>query len=195
MRTWSWHWSWNKPVLIVCSACVTFIAYRWRSLLIRFNTEVVVGSQSHFSNTWLDMHRVHCPKGQSRWYLHVLFASRCSEMCWAQSRNRRKMIVICPEGRKGVCWDVFTRPDLVPLFRKQEQAVRLTARDNVKGMKTYTITSAFLLSAHSVALWVTVVLSNKLQATKPTPADRKCVYAGQTPYPQWCKHRSDLRFE
>ena len=59
------------------------------------------------------------------------------------------MIAIFPEGRK---WSWFPWSDLGPLFRKQKQAVWLTAQDNVKGMKTSTVTVPILLSAHSVAL-------------------------------------------
>lgn len=44
---------------------------------------------------------------------------------------------------------------------KQKQTVWLTAQDNVKGLKTYTITGPFF-AEHSV-FWVTVMLSNKVQ--------------------------------
>ena len=55
-------------------------------------------------------------------------------------------------GRNAGPLSHFSWSNLEPLFGKQKRAVWLTARDNVKGMKTYTITLAFLLSAHSVAL-------------------------------------------
>lgn len=164
MRTWSWHWSLSKtPALIVCSACIRFIAYRW-SLLIRFNMEVVVGCQSHFCKTWLDMPRVYRPKGQSIWYL----CRDCFSVLWnllSSQLKQKKNDCYLYGGKKASASSHFSWSDLEPLSRKQRQAVWLTAQDNVKAMKTYTITVPFfLLSAHSVALWVTAVLCNKLQA-------------------------------
>lgn len=43
----------------------------------------------------------------------------------------------------------FSWSDLEPLFRKQKQAVWLTAWDTVKGIKTYTITVPFSLNTQS----------------------------------------------
>ncbi len=64
------------------------------------------------------------------------------------------MIVICPEGGKRVQPSRFSWSDLEPLFwggeGEQKQAILRTARDNVRGMKTYTVTVAFELSARSV---------------------------------------------
>lgn len=154
--------------LIVCSVWIRFIAYRWQSLLI--NREVAVGNI--YSKTWPDTLRVYCPKrAETFCCIHALVSAQRSEICWAQKQRKKKInkkekkndCNLCG-GRNAGPLSHFSWSNLEPLFGKQKRAVWLTARDNVKGMKTYTITLAFLLSAHSVALWVIVVLSNKLQA-------------------------------
>lgn len=84
-----------------------------------------------------------------------------------------KMIRICPEGRKWVSQSSrFSWSDLEPLFTKQKQAVWLTAQDNLKGMKTSTITVPFLLT---VLLFESQQQITGFQSSKPTPTDRKCV--------------------
>lgn len=75
-------------------------------------------------------------------YLRVLILS---VLKFAELGTKRRIIVICQEREEK-------EPVEQPLFGKQKQAVWLTAQDNVKDMKTYTITVSFLLSARSVAL-------------------------------------------
>lgn len=97
-------------------------------------------------------------------------------------------------GRNARPLSHFSWSNLESLFRKQKRAVWLTARDNVKGMKTYTVTLAFLLSAYSVALGVTSRPQQQItgfQSVKPTLTDCKCVrYIDQAPHSQYANTRS-----
>lgn len=181
--------------LIVCSVWIRFIAYRWQSLLI--NREVAVGHI--YSKTWPDTLRAHCPKrAETFCCLHVLVSAQHSAICWAQKQLQKKKekkndCNLCG-GRNAGPLSHFSWSNLEPLFRKQKRAGWLTARDNVKGMKTYTVTLAFLLSAHSVALWVTSCPQQQItgfQSVKPTLTDCKCVrYIDQAPHPQYANTRS-----
>lgn len=144
----------QTPALIVFSVCIRFISYRWQSHLISFTMKVVV------SQTWHALFSVQ--KGRA--FNICSTCPDCFSVLWhlLSSEPKQKKDDCKREESMSVC---FSWSDLEPLFRKQKQAVWLTARDNAKVIKTYYYSTTFA-ECLKLLFWVTVMLSNKLQVCR-----------------------------